>query len=1258
MMICRTRELIAFALLVCAVVVLTTTTANAGGGKVRVVQDPTKEVGEIDLTVAFSYDPASSIYDVERYKKLMRQASVMLCDATEGFFRIGTVRFVRSGGGLKGADIYAFDDEATSQSTCPGISFNGASTKLYRPHAMTVAHELGHYVFGVSDEYQPPDRKGPCFRGQGFDGTYDSVNTSMMEFSHFTTSCFVRANSQEDWPSNGSGTCAGVEDCVQLAIDQGITPVWGYGSQDTVRCDVPTATELTTFMNHDSFNGLGAGFDRRTTDGGWGETSWGTTYKEQLDFYTQLKLACSDPSCVLEHCPQPRGTQRITATVNLADVSIGQTPLSDVPAVGNVLTVTDAESRATASRTMGFYDDIGRWNKRDGAPCPSDKDSIHGLYVYLQNIEPAPGEQRQYALWYGLADDDYIGGTPDHVRVLGVEFIDSVFAGNLNLDINISGLKNNECYMEVEGGAPRGAVQDPNPVHFTMELTFESGTQASIGVAWQRFGSIGDCEWESDSATYCAQYWQPYADNLQDGEWASTRQSVENGEWDWATVQRRYSSFVNIDSRTHIPVATNNECYYYKEGGAAIKGAYDVTFQDMTGEDADVFLVMDRSGSMSTKDGPADVTRHESAMQTAWNFASGLNQWVTQPSGDQANIAFVRFDNIIDCMDVGAGPNCAMGDIAQAGTLDAINDLLVNELTPRGSTALVDAIRLAAGYLNLYTQPGREKYIYVVTDGYENASSNPDVASLLTYLQSLKISIYALGVGNDADRVFLQQITDQTGGALFYSDSADNVGNQFARMTNSSRDGSELIPMGELISDPNIEGPTRPEGKANFEVETGTSELTVVITNGGYEVPPPPGTPIDWDLYVWLSDGVNYYKKSYTGISPEVLAQEDQITIRIANPAAGPWTLTTKSTKGVDLRSNLTVTVRNPNTRSFVNTQPKVPVDGDTVTITPTTSYQNVGLDMNWANCTGRVRGPAGFDQPLIFTNSPSRIVEGLPPQAEISSFNGRGFYSTEVTCQVTEDTKPNPEFTGTITVEPFNHTATDWFFLDTPTMPPSTSSDPNDDDEDDVPNDQECAGDGDGDGWPGYRDRDCDNDDVMDGDDNCPCVFNSDQTDSNGDGKGDACDSIPLEISGGESTTVVVSPVGNVAMAAFIETPWNLNVGRAPLTIQKLLSEKTGHELVWPIPVTMTPAWGSTYFEAHYLSLPLAVEVVTIPFVGHLVYLSAAPTVVEAPAACQAGASSVILTTTFAFGGSVPVVASVDQEWQCLAGGGICLAP
>ncbi|MBC8447958.1 MAG: thrombospondin type 3 repeat-containing protein [Chloroflexi bacterium] len=72
---------------------------------------------------------------------------------------------------------------------------------------------------------------------------------------------------------------------------------------------------------------------------------------------------------------------------------------------------------------------------------------------------------------------------------------------------------------------------------------------------------------------------------------------------------------------------------------------------------------------------------------------------------------------------------------------------------------------------------------------------------------------------------------------------------------------------------------------------------------------------------------------------------------------------------------------------------------------------------------------------------------------------------------------------------------------------------------------------DSDGDGMGNACDPDDDNDGVLDADDNCPTTYNPDQADSDGDGRGDACE--PVVVGG------VIVPVNRLELLALRPFDW-----------------------------------------------------------------------------------------------------------------------
>ncbi|NUQ38773.1 MAG: VWA domain-containing protein [Caldilineales bacterium] len=160
---------------------------------------------------------------------------------------------------------------------------------------------------------------------------------------------------------------------------------------------------------------------------------------------------------------------------------------------------------------------------------------------------------------------------------------------------------------------------------------------------------------------------------------------------------------------------------------------------------SNVFLVVDTSGSM-LGDKLANV---QTALQT----------FLDQIQGTQDRVGMVEFG--------GSVYNITPLDLVQSQHRQNLQDEIAR-MEAKDDTALFDAIR--AAYVRLQQEADSERInaIVVMTDGRENAS-NIDLGDLLYQIESenrsgVRVVIFAIAYGNDADMATLRAIAEISGG--------------------------------------------------------------------------------------------------------------------------------------------------------------------------------------------------------------------------------------------------------------------------------------------------------------------------------------------------------------------------------------------------------------------------------------------------------------------------------------------------------------
>ncbi len=125
--------------------------AMAGSGTIK--------KGKLDILVYFAYDEK----DFNSWKPLFNAGSKMLYDATEKQLQFGTVTFTTCRQLKEKADVWILNDTSGGRSHLNGLGVDGRHITLSQTHKSTsgrargqfgLTHEMGHYLFGILDEYK------------------------------------------------------------------------------------------------------------------------------------------------------------------------------------------------------------------------------------------------------------------------------------------------------------------------------------------------------------------------------------------------------------------------------------------------------------------------------------------------------------------------------------------------------------------------------------------------------------------------------------------------------------------------------------------------------------------------------------------------------------------------------------------------------------------------------------------------------------------------------------------------------------------------------------------------------------------------------------------------------------------------------------------------------------------------------------------------------------------------------------------------
>lgn len=230
--------------------------------------------GNLDLTINFRF-PASEAL-VGDLENVVTGAARLLCDATDGQMIIGEVTFNEGQVGEDQADVWVTlepgrsrggavlveDMDGMAFDLVPGLGQQGAHI-LWTSNGLnsaTLAHELGHYLFALGEQYTEAPRSGPflgksCGIGPGFEPdtfdptvAFDAQNNSLMGSG--ITRCLVTASPVAcDTDSDPLCIVCGIdEDC---AAGRSCIEIGSSKAAEAFQVRVGAYSEFSTPANHD-----------------------------------------------------------------------------------------------------------------------------------------------------------------------------------------------------------------------------------------------------------------------------------------------------------------------------------------------------------------------------------------------------------------------------------------------------------------------------------------------------------------------------------------------------------------------------------------------------------------------------------------------------------------------------------------------------------------------------------------------------------------------------------------------------------------------------------------------------------------------------------------------------------------------------------------------------------------------------------------------------------------------------------------------
>ena len=1029
----------------------------AGNGKMT-QPDPNGPV-HVTTTVHIAFPPTQT--QIDDIKGKLRKAARMICDATDGQVLIDDIRLERNGLSADRADVIWFPDHQISRFIAstggmhyghPVSHFRVANHAAFR----AVAHEFGHLLFGLRDQYDRQRRfGGACGIGLSIEESLiTDTNHSIMQA--YQTYCWSALNGyreecDDDEPCNDmlGEVCYEFTDTASefngpsgFETVRGDAAPWpGVQAGEKLWLDTRLYVDLTTdwtIANRsiefiDEVGELDLGSSHRI----WLKARKIALHTYELEAFmgpdtnTLAQLSwtfdgSTTNTLTLEFDPNSAGCGQVPDPNNYDLVEInGNTSWSVTLGITNAQLVADYEVAAD-------YTGSGNPVQLDvdfGNACERDISGYVDLVVESPDVELVTG--------FGLGT--YIGRTaPITSPAQGAPSSEPVYQQlGVCTDSNLDDRWNGE----------RQRWETSDQYLYTQALWDNEVECANPG--------------DPDCVLGAGSDWELMAYNL---------------GYKWNDRWPQDFDALNISQPSPIVAAPG------PSGCVNFEPVIDTTKIEAVNT---IALLIDRSGSMKDtwQNGASTKRKIDWARKGASGFAlAGEDQGLS--------LALAAFNDEI--LELGS-PTPVTLTATPPPRISAAGVELLADLEPTGSTAIGDAVVHAV--TEMLPNPFTANAVFLLSDGESNAGISIAAASDIAKGADIPVFISPVGTFDASE---LQGLANATGGQLLPTLEADEIPATMFAMRAKMR-GEDL----SMVYEESTLSKSDPQYLDYVEydiiVETGAERLVMLLT--------PSAEYFDsWAVSFVLSGPQG---ESITQTSVNNVAEDPDgffYLISVPNPSPGTWTMKLEAPPPASEQFNpeaqlLMAHVEHEGPRCRVNTS-------DTL-INDTTKEVTVFAEADWTGVVGEgveffgeVERPNGSTMVFTLTQQPNGLASGV-----FSGYSYDGTYRVKVRCEVAADAtyaRGEGEDYG-LPAQPvpgeFERTGMSYFVLDADLPLPLTdyqcqASDrdydsdgapdrcDSDKDNDDLPNSEEAPGDTDGDGNGNWWDRDSDDDGDFDGED------------------------------------------------------------------------------------------------------------------------------------------------------------------------------